>query len=204
MWNRYRHSDVRWMVLFFLFIASVIVYIDRSSLGIMAPFLQNKFGWSEQQYGNINTAFMIGYAISLLLMGTIVDKIGTKFGYAISVGLWAIAQPTAALAKTWIGFAFSRIGLSIGQGGHFPAANKVVAEWFPIKERALAVGLFNSGTNVGILLSPLVIPIIVSEFNNDFRSAFIWTLPLSLIWILWWLLFYKKPEYHKLVSKEEL
>jgi len=199
-----KFEGIRWVVLIFLFFATVLLYIDRSALGIMAPFLQKEIGWSEQQYGNINTAFMIGYALCFLLMGLFVDKIGTRLGYAISVGMWALAQASTAFAKNWIGFAFARTGLSIGQSGNFPVANKVVAEWFPKKERALAVGLFNGGSNVGTMISPLIIPVVVSAFDNNWRAAFIWTLPISAIWILCWLLFYKKPETHHLVSKKEL
>jgi MFS transporter, ACS family, hexuronate transporter len=204
MKTKREYLNVRWIILFFLFFATVLLYLDRSALGIMAPFLQKEIGWNEQQYGNINTAFMIGYALCFLIMGAFVDKIGTKTGYSISVGLWALAQASTALARTWIGFAISRIGLSIGQSGNFPVANKVLAEWFPRKERALAVGLFNGGSNVGTLISPLVIPVVVSAFNNNWRAAFLWTLPLSFIWILIWLVFYKKPEEHRLVSKREL
>lgn len=196
--------NIRWIVLLFLFFATTLLYIDRSALGIMAPFLQKEIGWSEQQYGNINTAFMIGYALCFLIMGAFIDKIGTKIGYAISVGMWALAQASTALAKTWVGFAITRTGLSIGQSGNFPVANKVLAEWFPKKERALAVGLFNGGSNVGTLLSPLIIPVVVSAFDNNWRAAFLWTLPVSGIWILSWLLFYKRPENHRLVTKKEL
>ncbi len=199
-----KHLNIRWLILIFLFFATVLLYIDRSALGIMAPFLQKDIGWNEQQYGNINSAFMVGYALSFLLMGAFIDKAGTKAGYAISVGLWAIAQASTALAKTWIGFAVARTGLSIGQSGNFPVANKVLAEWFPKKERALAVALFNGGSNVGTMTSPLVIPIVVSAFNNDWRAAFLWTLPISAFWIVLWVIFYKKPEKHRLVSKEEL
>ena len=199
-----KYRNIRWIILFFLFLATTLLYIDRSALGIMAPFLQKEIGWSEQQYGNINTAFMIGYALCFLIMGATVDKIGTRKGYAISVGLWAIAQASTVLAKTWIGFAISRIGLSVGQSGNFPVANKVLAEWFPKKERALAVGIFNGGSNIGTMLSPLMIPIVISIFNNNWRAAFIWTFPISVIWILSWLFFYNKPENHKLVSKDEL
>ena len=170
----------------------------------MAPFLQEEIGWNEKQYGNINTAFMIGYAICFLIMGPFVDKVGTRKGYAISMGLWAIAQASTALARTWIGFAIARTGLSIGQSGNFPVANKVLAEWFPKKERAFAIGLFNGGSNVGTLLSPLVIPVVVSAFNNDWRAAFLWTFPISLTWIIAWLIFHKRPDQHKLVSKAEL
>lgn len=194
---------IRWIVLTFLFFATILLYLDRSALGIMAPFLQKEIGWNEQQYGNINTAFMIGYALCFLVMGTFIDRIGSRAGYALSVGLWAIAQASTALARSWIGFAAARTGLSIGQSGNFPVANKVLAEWFPKKERALAVALFNGGSNVGTLTSPLIIPVVVSAFDN-WRSAFLWTLPLSGIWIICWLFFYRKPEEHKLVSPEEL
>jgi MFS transporter, ACS family, hexuronate transporter len=204
MVKNYRYLNVRWIVLIFLFFATVLLYLDRSALGIMAPFLQKEIGWTEQQYGNINTAFMIGYALCFLIMGAFVDKIGTKAGYAFSVGIWTIAQASTALARTWIGFAISRAGLSVGQSGNFPVANKALAEWFPKKERALAVGLFNGGANVGTLLSPLIIPAVVSAFSNDWRAAFLWTLPFSGIWIIWWLIFYKKPEAHKNLSKTEL
>lgn len=197
-------GNVRWIILFFLFFATVLLYLDRSALGIMAPFLQDEIGWTEKQYGNINTAFMIGYALCFLIMGAFVDRIGTKAGYSIAIGLWAIAQASTALAKTWIGFAIARTGLSIGQSGNFPVANKVLAEWFPKKERALAIGLYNGGSNVGTMLSPLVIPVVVSAAGDDWRAAFLWTLPLSAIWIITWLVFYRKPEKHRLVSREEL
>ena len=199
-----RSLNVRWIILIFLFFATVLLYLDRSALGIMAPFLQEEIGWSEKQYGNINTAFMIGYALCFLIMGAFVDRIGTKPGYAVSVGLWSLAQAATALAGSWIGFAIARAGLSVGQSGNFPVANKVLAEWFPKKERALAVGLFNGGANVGTLISPLMIPVVVSAFNNRWQAAFLWTLPLSGLWIISWLIFYQKPEKHRLVKKEEL
>lgn len=197
-------SKIRWIILFFLFLATTLLYLDRSALGIMAPFLQDEIGWTEKQYGNINSAFMIGYALCFLIMGVIVDRIGTKSGYSISVGLWAVAQASTALARSWIGFAIARLGLSVGQSGNFPVANKVLAEWFPKKERAFAVGLYNGGANAGTLLSPLIIPVVVSAFDNDWRVAFLWTLPISAIWIICWLIFYRKPEKHPMVSKQEL
>ncbi len=197
-------SNIRWIILFFLFIATTLLYLDRSALGIMAPFLQDEIGWTEKQYGHINSAFMIGYALCFLIMGVIVDRIGTKAGYSVSLGLWAVAQAATALAGSWIGFALARLGLSVGQSGNFPVANKVLAEWFPKKERAFAVGLFNGGANAGTLLSPLLIPVIVAAFGNDWRAAFLWTFPVSMVWIMCWLLFYRKPEIHRLVSKKEL
>jgi ACS family hexuronate transporter-like MFS transporter len=197
-------SNIRWIILIFLFLATVLLYIDRSALGIMAPFLQKEIGWNEQQYGNINTAFMTGYALCFLIMGSFIDRIGSRIGYAISVGLWAVAQASTVLAKTWAGFAMARTGLSVGQSGNFPVANKVLSEWFPKRERALAVGLFNGGSNIGTLTSPLVIPVVVSACGNDWRSAFLWTLPISAVWIVIWLVFYRKPGEHKLVNRGEL
>lgn len=199
-----RHLNIRWIILCFLFLATVLLYLDRSALGILAPFLQDEIGWNEKQYGNINTAFMVGYAVCFLIMGPLIDRIGTRTGYALSVGLWAAAQASTALARSWIGFAVARTGLSVGQSGNFPVANKVLAEWFPRKERAFAVGLYNGGSNVGTLLSPLIIPVVVSAFGNNWRAAFLWTLPLSTIWIILWMIFYNKPEKHKLVSRAEL
>jgi ACS family hexuronate transporter-like MFS transporter len=198
------NSNIRWVILIFLFFATTLLYIDRSALGIMAPFLQEEIGWNEQQYGNINTAFMIGYAVCFLIMGAFVDKIGTRTGYSLAVGLWALAQASTALAKSWIGFAIARTGLSVGQSGNFPVANKVLAEWFPKKERAFAVGLYNGGSNVGTILSPLVIPVVVSAFSNDWRAAFLWTLPVSFLWIISWLIFYRRPDRQRLVSTSEL
>lgn len=199
-----QNSNIRWIILLFLFTATALLYIDRSALGIMAPFLQEEIGWNEKQYGNINTAFMVGYAICFLLMGVFVDKIGTRNGYAVAIVLWSIAQASTALARTWLGFAIARTGLSIGQSGNFPVANKVLAEWFPKKERAFAIGLFNGGSNVGTLLSPLVIPVVVSAFNGNWRAAFLWTFPVSMVWFILWFVFYKRPDRHKLVSKAEL
>jgi MFS transporter, ACS family, hexuronate transporter len=197
-------NNIRWTILVFLFFATLILYLDRSALGIMAPFLQKQIGWSEEQYGNINTAFMTGYAVCFIIMGLIIDKTGSRTGYAVTASLWALAQAATVFARSWIGFAVSRTGLSIGQSGNFPVANKVLAEWFPAKERSLAVGIYNGGSNAGTLLSPLIIPIVVSAFGNDWRAAFLWTLPFSFVWILGWLIYYRKPEKHNLVSAAEL
>ncbi len=131
------NTNIRWVILLFLFFATVLLYIDRSALGIMAPFLQKEIGWNEQQYGHINTAFMIGYALCFLIMGALVDKIGTKAGYTISVGLWALAQASTVLARSWIGFALVRAGLSIGQSGNFPVANKVLCRMVPKKRKSI-------------------------------------------------------------------
>ena len=150
--------NFRWIILGLLFIATTILYIDRSALGILAPDLQREIGWTEEQYGIINSVFMIAYAFCFLVMGRIIDRIGTRKGYIISIGIWSVATLGHALARSWIGFAVARFSLGVGQSGNFPSAIKAVAEWFPKKERALAVGIFNGGANMGTIFSPLIIP----------------------------------------------
>jgi ACS family hexuronate transporter-like MFS transporter len=196
-------GNFRWFILSLLFLATTILYIDRSALGILAPDLQRSIGWNEEQYGYINTAFMIAYAICFLIMGTIVDRIGTKKGYMVSIGIWSLATAAHALAASWIGFAIARFTLAVGQSGNFPSAIKAVAEWFPKKERALAVSIFNGGANMGTILSPLIIPGLVL-MAGSWRVAFLWTVPISVIWLFLWSRNFKKPENHKKVSEEEL
>ena len=196
-------GNFRWFILSLLFLATTILYIDRSALGILAPDLQRSIGWNEEQYGLINTAFMIAYAICFLVMGTIVDRIGTKKGYMVSIGIWSLATAAHALAASWIGFAIARFSLAVGQSGNFPSAIKAVAEWFPKKERALAVSIFNGGSNMGTILSPLIIPGLVI-MAGSWRVAFLWTVPISLVWLLLWSRNFKKPENHKKVTEKEL
>ena len=196
-------GNFRWFILSLLFLATTILYIDRSALGILAPDLQRSIGWNEEQYGYINTAFMIAYAICFLIMGTIIDRIGTKKGYMVSIGIWSLATAAHALAASWVGFAIARFTLAVGQSGNFPSAIKAVAEWFPKKERALAVSIFNGGANMGTILSPLIIPGLVL-MAGSWRVAFLWTVPISLVWLILWSRNFKKPENHKKVSAEEL
>ena len=178
-----RKTGFRWVILSLLFIATTILYIDRSALGILAPHLQDEIGWNEEQYGLINSAFMVAYAICFLLMGRLIDHLGTKKGYITSIVIWSIAAIGHSLARSWIGFAFARFTLAIGQSGNFPSAIKAIAEWFPKKERALAISIFNGGSNMGTLLSPLIIPVVVLSFDS-WKAGFLWTFPLSLIWIV--------------------
>ena len=196
-------TNFRWIILGLLFVATTILYIDRSALGILAPELQKSIGWSEEQYGIINSVFMIAYAICFILMGTLIDRFGTRKGYLVSIGIWSLAALGHALARTWIGFAVARFSLAVGQSGNFPSAIKAVAEWFPKKDRALAVGIFNGGANMGTILAPLIIPPLVLGFNN-WRVGFLWTFPISIIWVLLWLKYFRRPEQSQNVSPEEL
>jgi MFS transporter, ACS family, hexuronate transporter len=196
-------TSFRWTILALLFIATTILYIDRAALGILAPDLQRSIGWTEEQYGIINSIFMFAYAICFIVMGSLIDKIGTRKGYLVSIGIWSIATLGHALSRTWVGFAVARFSLAIGQSGNFPSAIKAVAEWFPKRDRALAVGLFNGGANMGTILAPLIIPVLVLSFD-DWRVGFLWTFPISIIWALLWFKYFTKPEKSSRVSADEL
>lgn len=198
-----RSSNFRWIILSLLFVATTILYIDRSALGILAPELQKSIGWTEEQYGIINSVFMIAYALCFIVMGRLIDTIGTRKGYLISIGIWSVSTLGHALARSWIGFAVARFSLAVGQSGNFPSAIKAVAEWFPKKDRALAVGIFNGGANMGTILSPLIIPLLVLNFGS-WKIGFLWTFPISLLWMLLWLKYFRKPEQSPNVSPEEL
>lgn len=193
----------RLVILGLLFVATTILYIDRSALGILAPELQKSIGWTEEQYGMINSVFMIAYALCFILMGRIIDTIGSRKGYLLSIVIWSLAALGHAFSRSWISFATARFGLAIGQSGNFPSAVKVVAEWFPRKDRALAVSFFNGGANMGTILSPLIIPILVMNFDT-WRVGFLWTFPLSLLWMCLWLKFSRPPGQNPYVSETEL
>ena len=192
----------RWGILFLVFLATTINYVDRQVIGILAPTLKGEIGWTDIEYGYIVTAFTFAYAIGLPLMGRIVDWIGTKIGYAICLTGWSFAAIGHAIANSVFGFGFARFWLGIFEAGNFPAAVKTVAEWFPKKERALAVGLFNAGSNVGAIVAPLVVPWITITWG--WQEAFIFTGAIGLLWLGLWFWLYEKPEQHKKVSKKEL
>jgi MFS transporter, ACS family, hexuronate transporter len=194
-------GNYRWRIVVLLFFASTINYIDRQVLGILAPQLTLAFGWSESDYGFIIMAFQIAYAIGLISMGTLLDKIGTRLGFIIAISLWSLAGMAHAAASSVISFAMARFSLGIGQSANFPAAIKTVAEWFPKKERALATGIFNSGPNVGAILVPLMIPFIALKWG--WQWAFIITGALGFIWLLFWIPMYRKPESDKRLTEAE-
>lgn len=192
----------RWGICALLFFATTINYIDRQVLGILAPTLEKEIGWSELDYGYIVTAFSAAYALGLLFMGGLIDKIGTKIGYSLAIFGWSVAAMLHAAAKNVSGFAIARFGLGLSEAGNFPAAIKTVAEWFPKKERAFATGIFNSGSNIGAIVAPLVVPWLT--FTYGWQEAFIITGALGFFWIILWWLFYQRPEDHKSLSKAEL
>lgn len=191
----------RWVVCALIFFATTINYIDRQVIGLLKPTLEAEYGWSESDYGNIVMAFSAAYALGLLLFGRIVDKIGTKLGYTVSVLFWSIAAMLHAGVQSTLGFGAVRAFLGISEAGNFPTAIKATAEWFPRRERALATGIFNSGTNIGAVIAPIAVPWILG--NYGWRPAFLWTGAIGFIWVIFWLIFYEVPERQKRLSKAE-
>src|SRR5439155_1079754 len=177
-------------------------YMDRNVLGVLRVTLQHDLGWNEIDYGNLVIVFQAAYALGMLAVGWLVDRLGTRLGYALAMIFWSLASMGTALASSLTGFAVSRFALGFGEAAVFPASIKAVAEWFPKKERALATGIFNSGTNVGAMLAPVVVAWISVRWG--WRGAFIGIGSLGFVWLAFWLMIYRKPEEHTRVSKEEL
>ncbi len=201
-------SSYRWRILALLFVATTINYMDRSILGVLGPTLQYKvFKWSDTDYANINIAFKLAYSLGLLTMGAIIDRFGTRVGYMLSIAIWSVFGMLHAAVQPafgFVGFVLARFGLGLGESGNFPAAIKTVAEWFPKKERAFATGIFNAGANVGAILAPLVIPLVVAADGTNWQYAFLTTGVFSAIWVALWLKCYRRPEVHPGVSPSEL
>lgn len=195
-------TSIRWRICALLFIANTINYMDRQVLSFLAPMLQVKIGWSEAQYGYIVVAFQAAYALGLLFVGGVIDKIGVRLGYALTIAWWSLAAISHSLARSALSFGISRFFLGLGESGNFPAAIKTVAEWFPKKERALATGIFNSGTSVGAILVPLTVPWIAGHLG--WQWAFIFTGGFSLLWLILWWTTYRNPEHHSKLGSLEM
>jgi ACS family hexuronate transporter-like MFS transporter len=192
----------RWVICALLFFATTINYVDRGVLGVLAPDLQTTIGWTDTQYGDINAAFSFAYALGFLLVGRLIDRVGTRLGYAGALVVWSLAAAGHALARSAFGFGVARFLLGLGEAGNFPAAIKTTAEWFPRRERALATGIFNAGSNVGAVLAPLCVPMLA--LTAGWQAAFIVTGLLGLVWVALWLPLYDRPEKVSRVSPEEL
>lgn len=195
-------THYRWVVCALLFFATTINYVDRQVIGLLKQTLQGQIGWNEIGYSNIIFAFQLAYAIGLLFAGRILDRLGTRKGFSFSVFFWSIAAMAHALVHSVMGFGAARVALGLGESGNFPACIKAVAEWFPKKERALATGIFNSGTNVGALTTPFLVSWITGIYG--WRGAFIATGAIGFIWLIVWLWMYRSPEDHRRVSSAEL
>ncbi len=190
------------MICGLLFFAATVNYVDRQVLGLLEPMLRVQFGWSDNAYSNIVVAFQFAYAGGMLLAGKLIDRIGTRRGFSLAVSIWSLAAMAHAGARTTFQFAVARFSLGIGEAGGFPASVKAVAEWFPRRERALATGLFNSGTNIGAIVAPLMVSWLTYRFG--WRMAFVGTGALGLTWIVCWLALYRRPEEDRALSAREL
>jgi len=211
----------RWTICALLFVATTINYLDRQVLSLLAPKLSEEFSWSETDYANITAIFQFVYALSMLFAGRIIDKLGTKWGYAIAIIIWslgailhaesvAVGDASAGILSAFgiiavpsvLGFMISRAVLGFGEAGNFPAAIKAAAEYFPKKERAFATGIFNSGANVGAILAPITVPLIAAKWG--WGMAFILVGAAGFVWLLFWFMFYEKPQKQKWLSAPEL
>ncbi|QOV90259.1 MFS transporter [Humisphaera borealis] len=199
-----RASRFRWVVLVLVFLAITINYVDRMVIGLLAPdyLKQPKGPLSESEFGYIGTAFGLSYALGQVLSGRWLDRVGVRMGYAVALAAWSIASMLHAVARTAVGFGFMRSLLGLTESPAYPAATKTLAEWFPKKERALAMGVANAGANVGAVIAPIVVPLIALHFG--WRSAFVVTGAVGLVWLLLWIPLYRRPEEHPRVNAAEL
>jgi ACS family hexuronate transporter-like MFS transporter len=192
----------RWVIVALLFTAMVINYVDRQTIGLLKADLTKEFGWSETAYADLVLWFQAAYAIAYLAWGRIMDRAGARFGFGVAFLIWQVGHIATAAATSFGGFILSRVILGLGEGGGFPAGIKAVAEWFPKKERALATGIFNAGTNIGAIVTPLLIPVITLAWG--WQAAFIVTGVIGLLWLPVWLVVYRHPREHPKVSPAEL
>lgn len=192
----------RWRICALLFFATTLNYLDRHVLSILAPDLQREIGWNEVEYGYIVAAFQAAYGIGVVLVGKLLDYKGVRILYAAAVFLWSLAGMAHAFAGSVAGFVTSRFALGLGEAANFPAALKTVSEWFPAKERALVAGIFNAGSNVGIIMAALIVPWIALQYG--WQWAFISLGFLGFFWVIFWLMIYRKPEQHPKLSTDEL
>jgi MFS transporter, ACS family, hexuronate transporter len=192
----------RWFICGLLFLGITKNYMDRQVLGVLKGPLQHEFGWNEIDYGNIVFAFQTAYAIGMISIGRLIDRLGTRTGYAATMVFWSLASMAHAIASSLTGFVLARCALGFGEAGVFPASIKCIAEWFPRKERALATGIFNAGTSMGAIITPLIVPWIAVHLG--WRWAFLFTGALGFAWLILWLLFYRKPQAHSYCTASEL
>jgi ACS family hexuronate transporter-like MFS transporter len=194
-------DNLRWAVCGLLFFATTVNYVDRQVLGILKPILERDLHWNESDYGNVVTMFQLAYALMMPIAGRLMDWLGTRIGYALAVAVWSTASMLHSLASTPLQFSAARFALGLGEASNFPAAVKTVADWFPRDERSFATGIFNSGSNIGAVVAPLLVPVVAVHFG--WRMSFIFTGSLDVVWLIFWLGFYKRPSEQKLLSEKE-
>ncbi|KRA84726.1 hexuronate transporter [Altererythrobacter sp. Root672] len=197
-----RVGRVRWTICGLLFFATAINYVDRQMIAVLKPTLQDEFGWTETTYADIVFAFQAAYALGYIVFGRLIDKLGARFGYSLAAVIWGLAAMATSAARDIPHFLMARFMLGLGESGNFPAGIKAVAEWFPKKERAFAVGIFNAGANIGAIITPIIAPILV--FNFGWRAAFLVTGALVFVWLAVWLIVYRRPREKANLSAAEL
>ncbi|MDB5367877.1 MAG: transporter [Rhodospirillales bacterium] len=197
-----RVGRYRWVICGLLFAATAINYVDRQIIGVLKPTLQAEYGWSEIDYGDIIFWFQAAYALGYVSFGRVVDRVGARTGYALAVSMWTVAHMAHAACTSLGGFMAARFALGLGEAGNFPSGLKAVAEWFPKKERALAVGIFNAGANVGAIITPLIVPVITISLG--WRASFLITGLFTVVWLVAWWTMYRRPQAHVRVNAAEL
>ncbi|MBN8851572.1 MAG: hypothetical protein BGO55_04655 [Sphingobacteriales bacterium 50-39] len=195
-------GNYRWFICMLLFAATTINYIDRQIFGLLKPELEKVFNWTETDYSRIVMAFTVCYAAGLLVYGRIIDRIGTRLGYTISVAVWSTVAMLHAVVRSALGFGIVRALLGLGESGNYPAGVKTVGEWFPPKERALAIGILDSGCNIGACVGPLLVPWLLAVYG--WQAAFVVTGSLGFLWLILWLRVYRAPAKHPRVTPAEL
>ena len=205
MINNQSIGKYRWTICSLIFFATTVNYLDRAVISLLKPYIATAFNWNNVEeaanYANIEIAFKLAYSIGMLFAGRFIDKMGTKIGYALATALWSVAAIAHALATGTWGFSIARIFLGVTEAGNFPAAIKATAEWFPKKERALATGIFNSGSNIGAIIAPLTVPYIAEKWG--WQWAFILTGAVGFIWLILWFIYYEVPSKQKRLSAPE-
>jgi ACS family hexuronate transporter-like MFS transporter len=195
-------ANFRWYICGLLFYATTVNYMDRLVIGILKPTITHDLHWTESDYARVTTFFQLGYALMMPVAGRLIDWLGLRVGYPVAATLWSFSSIAHAFAGNVFEFSIARLGLGLGEAANFPSALKAVADWFPRKERALATGIFNSGSNIGAVVAPIAIPIIVVKFG--WHAAFVFTGLMSLTFAIVWALVYREPEQQRFLSKEEL
>ncbi len=199
-----RAGRYRWLIIALLFAATTVNYIDRTMLGLLAPVLGDELGWSENDYGNIVTAFQAAYALGFLLMGWLIDRFGPKIGYSIAITIWTIGHVAHGFAGSVVSFMAARVILGVGEAGHFPSVVRASSEWFPQKERSYAIGWVNSATTIGVILTAPTIWLFMVWMGFDWRQTFIYSGAFGVVLLLLWLWLYSNPRESGKVSEAEL
>src|SRR5213080_4419476 len=197
----FKLRGLRWWIVGLIFLATLVNYIDRLTISVLAPVITRDLGLTNSEFGGILTWFLLAYTISQTISGKLYDRVGTKRGFVCSIMVWSIAAIAHAFARGLASLSVFRFVLGLGEAGNWPGAAKTVAEWFPIRERAFGMAIFNSGAAIGSVVAP---PLIVwLSLNYGWQTTFLVTGSLGFAWLALWLLFYQTPERHPWLTESE-